>query len=117
MLFLISSQRGRGFIIISEVTKNIEKIRLARGFTQEQVAAVLGVSRATYIKVKNGNRDLTIRELEKLSAYFAVPIAELFDQPAVIRRLSKSFISCFIFVKVLSYISSVSSKKISATGP
>jgi transcriptional regulator with XRE-family HTH domain len=66
---------------MSEVANNIEKIRIARGITQEQVAAVLDVSRATYINSKNGKRDLTVGELEKLSAFFDIPIAELFDQP------------------------------------
>ena len=66
---------------MSEVANNVEKIRSARGLTQEQVADVLGVSRATYINVTTGKRDLTTSELEKLSAYFNVPIPELFDQP------------------------------------
>ena len=66
---------------MSVVVNNVERIRSSHGLTQEQVADVLGVSRATYISVTKGNRDLTTGELEKLSAYFNVPIAELFDQP------------------------------------
>jgi transcriptional regulator with XRE-family HTH domain len=66
---------------MSEVAENIEKIRNTKGLTQEQVAGVLGLSLATYINIKKGTRDLTISELEKLSAYFNVPIAELFDRP------------------------------------
>ena len=65
----------------ANVANNIEKIRSARGITQEQIADVLGVSRVTYINVKNGKRDLTTSELEKLSVYFNVPIAEFFDHP------------------------------------
>ena len=68
-------------MIIGEVISSIEKIRIARGITQEQVAGVLGVSRVTYISVTKGKRDLTTGELGKLSAYFNVPIAEFFDQP------------------------------------
>jgi transcriptional regulator with XRE-family HTH domain len=66
---------------MSDVVNNVERIRCAQGLTQEKVAEVLGVSRATYINVINGKRDLTTGELEKLSAYFNVPIAEFFDQP------------------------------------
>jgi transcriptional regulator with XRE-family HTH domain len=66
---------------MSEVANNVEKIRSSRGLTQEQVADILGISRATYISVTKGRRDLTTGELEKLSAYFNVPIAEFFDQP------------------------------------
>jgi transcriptional regulator with XRE-family HTH domain len=70
-----------GAIIMSEVANNVERIRSLRGLTQEQVADVLGVSRATYISVAKGKRDLTTGELEKLSAFFNVPVAEFFDQP------------------------------------
>ena len=66
---------------LSEVVKNIENIRNARGFTQEQIANVLGLSRATYINIEMGKRDLTTGELAKLSAFFNIPIPELFDQP------------------------------------
>ena len=68
-------------MVMGEVLNNIEKIRIARGFTQEQIANVLCMSRVTYINVTKCKRDLTISELEKLSAFFNIPIAELLDQP------------------------------------
>ncbi|MCL1982813.1 MAG: DUF4065 domain-containing protein [Clostridiales bacterium] len=66
---------------MGEVAKNVERIRRAKRLNQEQISDVLNVSRGTYINVKNGKRDLTTGELERLSAYFNVPIAEFFDQP------------------------------------
>jgi putative transcriptional regulator len=66
---------------MGEVVNAVERIRSEKGLTQEQVADVLGVSRATYISVTKGKRDLTISELEKLSEHFNVPIVQLFDQP------------------------------------
>jgi len=66
---------------MSDVVSNVERIRALQGLTQEQVADALGVSRATYINIKKGKRDLTTSELAKLSAFFNVPIAEFFDQP------------------------------------
>jgi transcriptional regulator with XRE-family HTH domain len=66
---------------MASVASNLEKIRYDLGLTQEQVADVLDVSRATYINVTKGKRDLTTSELEKLSAHFNIPIAEFFDQP------------------------------------
>jgi len=66
---------------MASVTENIENIRISKGFTQQHVADILGITRATYNKVENGTRELTISELENLSRYFDVPIAELFDQP------------------------------------
>jgi len=64
-----------------EVVNNIAKIRNEKGFTQEQIANVLGVSRVTYINIEMGKRDLTTGELAKLSAFFNIPIPEFFDQP------------------------------------
>ena len=81
-------------MLIYDVVNNIETIRNARGFTQEQVADVIGVSRVTYINVTKGRRDLTINELEKLAAFFDVPIAELFDQP----RNSEKFKQMYFYV-------------------
>ena len=66
---------------MGEVENNIERLRCEHGLTQEQVADVINVSRVTYINVTKGKRDLTTGELEKLSAFFNVPIAEFFDQP------------------------------------
>jgi len=53
-----------GAMAMSEVTNNVESVRSSHGLTQEQVADILGVSRATYISVAKGRRDLTTGELE-----------------------------------------------------
>ena len=66
---------------MGDVAANVERIRCEQGLTQEQAADVLNVSRATYINIAKGKRDLTAKELEKLSAFFNVPVAEFFDQP------------------------------------
>ena len=79
---------------MSEVVSAVEKLRSSHGLTQEHVADVLGVSRATYISVTKGKRDLTTGELEKLSAYFNVPIAEFFDQP----RNNEKFRQMFFYI-------------------
>ena len=65
-----------------------------RGLTQEHIADVLGVSRVTYINVTKGKRDFTTGEIEKLSAYFNVPIAEFFDQP----RNNEKFKQMYLYV-------------------
>jgi transcriptional regulator with XRE-family HTH domain len=71
----------KGVTIMSEVAKNVERIRSSHGLSQEQLADILSVSRGTYSSVAKGKRDLTTGELEKLSAYFNIPIVEFFDQP------------------------------------
>jgi transcriptional regulator with XRE-family HTH domain len=79
---------------MARVASNLEKIRHDLGLTQEQVADVLNVSRATYINVTKGKRDLTTSELEKLSAHFNIPIAEFFDQP----RNNEKFKQMYFYV-------------------
>ena len=51
---------------------NIEQARLARGYTQEQVAHAIGVSRPTYINIESGKKDLTIRQLKALSSMLRI---------------------------------------------
>lgn len=66
---------------MDEIVNNIEEIRYSKGITQEEIASVLGMSRATYNNIKNGNRDFTTTELRVLSTFFDIPVAEFFDQP------------------------------------
>jgi len=47
---------------------NIEQARMARGYTQEQVAQVIGVSRPSYAKIEAGKKDLTVRQAQTLSS-------------------------------------------------
>lgn len=58
---------------------NIEKARLARGLTQEQVAKAIGVSRPTYINIENGKRELTVSQAEMLAAVLRVGMEDLLD--------------------------------------
>ena len=84
----------KGVKIVSFVADNVEKIRTSHGLKQGQIADFLGVSRATYINVAKGKRDLTIGELEKLAAYFNIPIVEFFDQP----RNNEKFIQMYFYI-------------------
>jgi len=81
-------------MLTDNVVNNIEIIRNTRGLTQEQVADVLGVSRVTYINVIKGRRDLTTGELEKIAAFFDIPVVELFDQP----RNNEKFKQMYFFI-------------------
>jgi DNA-binding XRE family transcriptional regulator len=42
------------------LANNIEQARLAHGYTQEQVAHAIGVSRPTYINIESGKKELTV---------------------------------------------------------
>ena len=56
---------------------NIEQARLARGYTQEQVANALGVSRPTYINIEAGKKELTVRQAEALSSMLRINIDDI----------------------------------------
>jgi transcriptional regulator with XRE-family HTH domain len=66
---------------MSNLAKNLEKARLARGFTLDQVAKVIGLSRQTYALVEAGKRDITLSQAEALAAMFRVSIDELRGAP------------------------------------
>ncbi|MDK2899348.1 MAG: hypothetical protein PWQ10_535 [Patescibacteria group bacterium] len=65
----------------SKVADNIIKARTNRGLTQEQVANLLGISRATYLNIETGKSKPNVSLLEKLANKLNVPVAEFFDEP------------------------------------
>jgi DNA-binding XRE family transcriptional regulator/uncharacterized phage-associated protein len=66
---------------MSNLGKNLEKARLARGYTLEQVANVVGLSRQTYAMVEVGKRDITLSQAEALAAMLRTTIDELRGAP------------------------------------
>lgn len=66
---------------MSNLGKNLEKARSARGYTLEQVAKVIGLSRQTYALVEAGGRDITLSQAEALAAMLRVSIDELRGAP------------------------------------
>jgi len=72
---------------------NIAQARLARGYTQEQVAHVIGVSRPTYINIESNKKELTVRQAEALSSMLRISIADILgaaDGAAVFTDVIKS---------------------------
>jgi transcriptional regulator with XRE-family HTH domain len=65
----------------SAITKNITKLRERLGYTQEEVAGRLGISRQSYILVEQGKRELDASEIETLATLYGVTVAELFNEP------------------------------------
>jgi DNA-binding XRE family transcriptional regulator/uncharacterized phage-associated protein len=59
------------------LSNNIEQARLARGYTQEQVARAIGVSRPTYIGIESGKKELTVRQAEALSSMLRISIDDI----------------------------------------
>jgi transcriptional regulator with XRE-family HTH domain len=61
------------------VGKNLRRHRLARGLSQEAFAEVLGVHRTYMGGVERGERNLTLRSLERVAAHLGVDPRELLE--------------------------------------
>lgn len=59
------------------LVNTIEQARLARGYTQDQVAQAIGVSRPTYASIESGKKELTVRQAETLSAMLRISMDEI----------------------------------------
>lgn len=75
---------------MSSLGQNLEKARLDRGYTLEQVANVIGLSRQTYALVESGGRDITLTQAEALAAMLRVSIDDLRGAPDGVSIFSDS---------------------------
>ena len=60
----------------------LKSLRTAYGYTQQQVADMLGVSRTTYINYETGKKSPYLNNLYKLSDIFKVSVDSLVSQTA-----------------------------------
>lgn len=65
-------------VTIMSVLENLVKLRNKFGYSMEDVANKLGISRQTYGKIENDEAPLTTKQLDMLAAYFGVPVEEFF---------------------------------------
>lgn len=56
----------------------LEEARNIARFTQDSVAGILGISRATYAKMEKNPEIITIEEAKKLAALFNTPVEDIF---------------------------------------
>ncbi|MFH1150523.1 MAG: type II toxin-antitoxin system antitoxin SocA domain-containing protein [Actinomycetota bacterium] len=66
-------------IVDSELGKRLRDIRQERDLSQQQVAALLGVSRSTVSQIETGKRRLTAYDLAKIADVLSVSIDALLD--------------------------------------
>ena len=62
---------------MTELSKNLQYIRVARGLRQQDVADGLGISRATYANYEAGQRSPNHVMLMKIAALFQVHVDDL----------------------------------------
>lgn len=68
----------------------IKAIRSAKNFTQEQIAAQIGVSRQKYARIESGANNITLELLSKIAKVLGVSVGDitrvLDDTPVVAYR-------------------------------
>ncbi len=60
------------------VKNNVQKMRLERGITQEELADTIAVSRQTVIAVEKGRYTPSVLLALRIAHYFKVPVEKLF---------------------------------------
>lgn len=64
---------------MESVTNTVQKLRLARGLTQEELAEKAGVSRQTVIAIEKGNYTPSVLLAIKIARIFKVPVEDIFS--------------------------------------
>jgi transcriptional regulator with XRE-family HTH domain len=59
--------------------KTIKQIREQKGMLQKQVAAELNIGTTNYNKLENGNREPSVKELQKLAALFDMTVDQVLN--------------------------------------
>ena len=67
--------------------RNIAQLREARGLTQQKIAAVAGIPRATWANLESGAANPTLAVLVKVAGALQVRLEELVEPPRRIGRL------------------------------
>ena len=59
------------------VGQNIRRLREERNIKQHEIADLIGMHRSNYSKIENGQREISISAIDKISNYFNISIDEL----------------------------------------
>lgn len=78
----------------TQLAEKITKLRDLSGYTQEQIAGKLGISRQRWIMVEKGERDLNTEELDILATLFGIEIAEFFDDIPDVEKFRQMYFAC-----------------------
>lgn len=64
----------------SVIARNLKALRNANGYTQDNIAEFLGISRSTYSNYEDGDREVPLEVLEKAAALFGCELSMLFEE-------------------------------------
>lgn len=60
--------------------RKLRKLRSMKGCSQETMAAEIGIDRTYYAAVENGKRNVSLRNIKKISTGFKLSLSDLFDE-------------------------------------
>lgn len=70
----------------------LKELRASKGWTHDQAASAMGVSRGQFIKLERGERRLTVEYINQAARAFGVRPADVFDEPAIVTVPLKGYI-------------------------
>lgn len=62
------------------ITKNLKALREANGFTQERLAAYLGIGRSAYSNYELGEREIPLNIVESLANLYGCDLFSLYEE-------------------------------------
>jgi transcriptional regulator with XRE-family HTH domain len=66
---------------MSNLSKNLSRLRTEKGYSQEFVSDTIGLSRQSYSLTESGKRDITMAQAEALASLYRVTITQLAGSP------------------------------------
>ena len=73
--------------LAERLSRNVRELRQARGFTQEQMAKLAGLPRATWSNLESGSGNPTLTVLHAVCTAFQVSLEEIVAEPRANARL------------------------------
>ncbi len=67
--------------LAARLGRNVKELRVARGLTQQQMAKLSGMPRATWANLESGDANPTLTVLHRVASALQVPIEELIAAP------------------------------------
>ncbi|AZQ60451.1 XRE family transcriptional regulator [Maribacter sp. MJ134] len=58
---------------------NIKKLREDKGLRQKEVANALDIGYSNYNKIENGNREISVKELQRLAAFYNISVDQVIN--------------------------------------
>lgn len=62
-----------------DLADNIKKLREDRGLRQKEVASAIGIGYSNYNKIENGNREISVTELQRLAAFYNISVDQVLN--------------------------------------